>query len=147
MPVTFGTIDRRPSALERAAATANDGASGDGCVARQVALGPPLVAAHLELVDHRLVERGDVARVSAGDHAVVADSGIVRPRPAGVADVGLEAWPRGERQVADDVRLDQQPRRVADRCDRLVLLVEVAGEGDRARGDPPRLPGDRAAPE
>ena len=43
----------------------------------------------------------------------------------------LQAGPRGQRAAADDVRLDQHPRRVADRRDRPAGLEEAAHERDR----------------
>ena len=50
---------------------------------------------------------------------------------AGVADVGLQAGPRGQGPALQHVGLDEGPRRVADRGDRLAGAHEVADERDR----------------
>ena len=81
----------------------------------------------------RLVEGGQVVGLAAGDQVAVDDDLLVLPVGAGVAQVGLQARPRGERAATDDVGLDQRPRRVADGGDGLVGVEEGLDEGDRVR--------------
>jgi hypothetical protein len=47
-------------------------------------------------VEQRLVERGQVAGVAAGDEVAVHDDLLVDPLATRVADVGLQARPRGQ---------------------------------------------------
>src|SRR5215203_3435705 len=49
------------------------------------------------------------------------------------SDLGLQRRPRGELPALDDVGLDERPRRVADRRDRLPRLEERADERDGRR--------------
>jgi hypothetical protein len=77
----------------------------------------------------RAGERRDVVGVAAGDQVVVDDDLLVLPGRTRVAQVGLQARPRGDRAVAHDVGLDERPGRVADRGNRLAGLHELAHEG------------------
>ena len=76
-------------------------------------------------------ERGQVVRVARGDEALVDVDLLVDPGRARVAQVGLQRRPRGERAAAHDAGVDQRPRAVADRRDRLGLVEERAHERDR----------------
>jgi hypothetical protein len=81
-----------------------------------------------ELLDQLLVERRDVVGLAARDEPLVDVHFLVDPVAARVADVGLQRRERRQRASAHDAGLDQRPRRVADRADRLALLEEVAHE-------------------
>src|SRR5690606_41218004 len=88
----------------------------------------PVVPAFGDLLDEL---RGDGRRVgglAARDQTLVDDDLLVEPLAAGVLDVGPEARVRGELATLDDTRLDQHPRPVADRRDRLARLEERAHE-------------------
>jgi hypothetical protein len=90
-----------------------------------------------EAVDDLAAERLEVVRLAAADEdvrAVLADHDLlVLPVGTGVAQVGLHAGPGGHRASADDVGLDEGPRRVADRRDRLARVEERLREGDGLR--------------
>ena len=73
---------------------------------------------------------GRSSGLARGDQALVDDDLLVDPVAAGVADVGPQRRPRRDRAAAQHVGLDQRPRGVADRGDRLALLEEAADEGD-----------------
>src|SRR3954447_24488204 len=87
-----------------------------------------LVPALAELLDRLRAEGGDVVGLAAGHEALVHVDLLVDPRAAGVAHVGLQRRPRRDRAALDDAGLDQDPRAVADRGDRLVRLRERRGE-------------------
>ena len=74
-----------------------------------------LERASRELLDDLRVERLEVVGLAAADQPLVDVDLLVDPLGAGVAQVGLQARPRGERAAVDDVGLDQRPRPVADR--------------------------------
>ena len=75
-------------------------------------------------------ERLEVAGVARGDHVPVLDHLAVDPARAGVDEVGLERGPRGDGPAVDRLRLDEEPRAVAHRGDRLARDVHVAREPD-----------------
>jgi hypothetical protein len=83
-----------------------------------------------ELLDELGVESVKVIGFATGDEALVDVDFLVDPLGAGVAQVGLQAWPGGQRAAVNDPRVDQGPRRVADRADRLARLEEGADELD-----------------
>src|SRR5215210_2845850 len=83
-----------------------------------------LVPALAELLDRLRAEGGDVVGLAARHEALVDVDLLVDPRAAGVADVGPQRGERGDRPALDDARLDQHPRAVADRGDRLAGLRE-----------------------
>src|SRR4051812_19646089 len=86
-----------------------------------------LVLALAELLDRLRAEGGDVVGLAARHEALVDVDLLVDPGAAGVADVGRKRRPRPDRAAPHDARLDEDPRPVADRRDRLVGL----GEGGR----------------
>src|SRR5207247_353245 len=92
---------------------------------------PRLVAPFGELLDHLLVEGGNVVGLPARDDAFVDDDLLVDPVPARVADVRLEGRPRGECPAARDARLDQHPGPMADDRHRFPGVGEPAHEVDR----------------
>src|SRR5919201_2617366 len=83
--------------------------------ARDGRLSLALVDALADLLDRLVAERVEIVGLAAGDEAAVDVDLLVDPVPAGVADVGLEARPRGQRPTPDHPGLDQRPRPVADR--------------------------------
>src|SRR5882672_7659763 len=94
------------------------------------------VASLLELLEHLGVELRDVIRLAAGDDALVHHDGLVHPLGAGVPEVGLERWPRGDPPAANDAGLHQRPRPVADHRHRLALVHEGLHERHRVRVHP-----------
>lgn len=78
-------------------------------------------------------EGREVVGVAAGDEVAVLDDLLVDPLRAGVAQVGLEARPARDGAATHDVGLDERPRRVADRGDRLSTGDEVPDERDGVR--------------
>src|SRR6188472_1352028 len=83
-----------------------------------------------DLLDQLGVERREVIGLAGADEALVHVDLLVDPGATRIADVGLERGPRGQRAPAHDVGLDERPRPVADRRDRLALLEERARERD-----------------
>src|SRR3954454_23201545 len=81
-----------------------------------------------ELLDDLLGERRDVVGVATRHEALVDVNLLVDPVAARVADVRLDRRERRERAALDHVGLDERPRTVADRADRLGLLDERAHE-------------------
>ena len=82
------------------------------------------------------MKAGDVVGLAARDEGSGAAVGVdhdllVEPLGAGVAQVGLQARPRGELPTLDHVRLHQRPGRVADGGHDLSVTEERLGEGDR----------------
>src|SRR5687768_13210020 len=75
-----------------------------------------------DLLDELRAERGQVVGVARGHEAGVDVDLLVDPGSTGVADVGLQARPGGQRPAVDHAGLDQRPRRVADRRDWLARL-------------------------
>src|SRR6185437_1115590 len=75
-------------------------------------------------VDQRSVERWQVARVAARHELLIRNDGPVYPVAAGVLDVRPKTGVRRERAAAQAVRLDEQPRPMADRANRLVGVHE-----------------------
>jgi len=90
------------------------------------------VRALAELLDRLRAEGGDVVGPAAGHQALVDVDLLVDPRAARVADVRLQRRERGDRAALHDARLDEHPRGVADRRDRLVRLGEAGREAHRA---------------
>src|SRR2546429_6230684 len=86
-----------------------------------------------ELLDELRAELREVVRLTTGDETVLGVHDLVDPGTAGVADVGLEAGPRADLPPAYHVRLDEQPRTVADRADRLAGLDQRLDERHRPR--------------
>src|SRR5215213_8024251 len=78
------------------------------------------------------VESRDIVGLAAGDQVAVDHGGLVDPLTAGIANVGLQAWPGGEPLAPHNASLDQRPRRVADGRDRLAGGDEVPDEGHSA---------------
>src|SRR4051794_25700986 len=99
--------------------------------ARQRLLPLLAVPALGQLLEHLRAEGGEVVRLAARREPGVDVDLLVDPGRAGVPQVRPEARPRRDRAPAHDVRLDEGPRPVADRRDRLALLDEGAGERDR----------------
>src|ERR671937_2966942 len=83
-----------------------------------------------ELLDDLRVEGGQVVRLAARDEAGIDDDLLINPRRSRVAEIGLEARPRGHLPALDDAGLDQRPRAVADDADRLAGCREVPKEAD-----------------
>ena len=91
-----------------------------------------LVQALGELLDHLLVEGGDVVGLAARDDPAVDDDLRGRPRsPPALRMSVCEGRPRGERAPPRDAGLDEHPRAVADHRHRLLRLGEGANELDR----------------
>src|SRR5690606_35335407 len=76
-------------------------------------------------------EGGQVSRLPTGDQMTVDADLLVHPDASRVADVRGEDRPRGEGPPRRHPGLDEEPRRVADRGDGLVLLEEGANEANR----------------
>jgi hypothetical protein len=92
-----------------------------------------------EDLDELAAEGGDVVRPAAGDEQVVHDHLPVDAAGAGIAQVGGQRRPGRQGAAAGDAGLDQHPRRVADRPDRLALVEEVADETDGVGARPQRV--------
>jgi hypothetical protein len=79
-----------------------------------------------------------IVRLTACDQGVravgVLHHLLVHPGPARVLDVGPQAGPGGDGAAVDHARLDQRPRRVADRGDRLARVEEAPHERDGFAG-------------
>src|SRR5215203_577627 len=89
-----------------------------------------LVHALGELLNDLGAKGRQIVRVTAGDEALVRDDLLVHPGTARVADIGLQARPRGYGPVPQHTRLHKRPRTVADHTDRLALLEEATSETD-----------------
>src|SRR3954454_11488862 len=87
-----------------------------------------LVLALAELLDDLLAERGQVVRVTRGRETAVHVNLLVDPGGACVLEVGLQRRPRRQRQALRDAGVDQRPRTMADRADRLACLDKGAHE-------------------
>jgi hypothetical protein len=77
-----------------------------------------------ELLDDLGAKRWEIVRVPAGDQPLIGHDLLIDPLTASIGDIGLQARERCQLAPAQDVRLDQCPRAVADRADRLLLLEE-----------------------
>src|SRR3954447_2320473 len=86
-----------------------------------------------ELLHDLAAEGVEVVGLAARHQARIDVYLLVDPVPAGVADVGLEARPRGDRAPLQHIRLDERPGPVADHADRLAGLEEGADERHRLR--------------
>src|SRR5688572_8214595 len=82
-----------------------------------------------DLFDHLAVEGRDIVRVAAGDEAVINDHFFVNPVRTGVLQIGTKRRIRGQRAAFDNARVDQRPRRMTDRRDRLACIEESAHKG------------------
>jgi MFS family permease len=100
------------------------------CVDRRL-LAPAVVHALGELLDDLRVEGIEVVGLAAAHQPPVDVDFLVDPLGSGVAQIGLQAGPRGERAAIDYVRVDQGPRPVADRADRLAGFEDRTDELDR----------------
>src|SRR5437016_6339314 len=89
-----------------------------------------------ELLDELRAELREVVRLTTGDETVLGVYDLVDPGAAGIADVRLEAGPGADLPPAYHVRLDEHPRTVTDRPDRLARVEERLDEGDRPRVHP-----------
>src|SRR4029079_12400978 len=87
----------------------------------------------LDEVDERIGEGLDVVGLAAGDDVAVGDRGLIDHVRAGVPEVGADRRPAGRGPTAEQVRLDQQPRTVANRRDWLALTIERADQLDDLR--------------
>src|SRR5690242_3103412 len=83
-----------------------------------------LVAPFPYLLDDLGHEGLEIAGRAAGDDALVHHDLLVDPLAAGVLDVLADRLVGGEREALHRVGLDQQPRRMADRGDRLAGVEE-----------------------
>src|SRR5471032_1005726 len=90
--------------------------------------GSALASSRLQLFQQRLVEGRDIVRLAAGDQLAVDHHLFVAPLRAGVAQIGLQTGPAGHALALGHAGVDQRPRAVADRRDRLVLAREIADE-------------------
>src|SRR4051812_10523061 len=96
-----------------------------------------VTSTQLETVDDLLAESLEVIRLAARDE--YAGTGLVdvylfvHPRPARVADVGLQARPARQRSPLDDAGFHQRPRAVADHRNRLARLSEGLREANCRR--------------
>jgi hypothetical protein len=81
-----------------------------------------------ELLDDLGAERRQVVGVTAGDEALVGDDLLVHPGATCVADVGLQARPRGYGPAPDHVSFDERPRAVAYHTHRLARIEEAMSE-------------------
>jgi hypothetical protein len=79
-----------------------------------------------------LVERREIGHVSTRHELLIDLRHLVDPCSAGILDVGAQAGIRGDRPSPDDVCLDEQPQRVADRGNRFVGEEELPYEAHRA---------------
>src|ERR1035438_5892139 len=73
---------------------------------------------------HLPVERRNIVRLPAGYQISVDHNFLVHPLGAGIAQVGLQRWPRGDSLPARPACLDYTPRAMADHCDRFILIEE-----------------------
>ena len=124
-PRTGSTTDRTWRTRVPPARAARDATFPRGAHARPPA---PAGCGAGELLHDALAEgRQVVGRPARRDVAVGDDLLVDHLRP-GVAQVGAHARPRGQPAAARDVGLDEVPRAVADRGDRLARLHEVPDE-------------------
>src|SRR5471032_3409768 len=93
--------------------------------------GSALASSRLQLLQQRLIEGRDIVRLAAGDQLTVDHHLLIAPLRAGVAQVDLQTGPAGHALALGHAGVDQRPRAVADRRDRLVLAREVADEAYR----------------
>src|SRR4051812_31135804 len=108
-----------------------DGAAATPGPTEQLPRGHRLLAlagmnAFAELLDELLAERGQIVRVTRRDEPLADDALLVDPVAAGIADVGRQRRKRRKLAPTHEVGFDEQPRRVADRSDRLARLEERA---------------------
>ena len=89
--------------------------------------------AFAHLFDDLVHEGFEIAGIAAGDEALIGHDRLVAPLPARIDHVGLDRVVGRALLALDDARLDQQPRRVADRGDRLAGRVEGANDLDGLR--------------
>src|SRR3954451_20674097 len=87
-----------------------------------------LVPALAELLDRLRAEGGDVVGLAARDETLVDVELLVDPGAPRVAAFGRKRRPRRDRPALHDARLDEDPRPVADRRDRLLGLREGGRE-------------------
>src|SRR5471030_1187925 len=83
--------------------------------------GSALASSRLQLLQQRLIEGRDIVGLAAGDQ-------LIAPLRAGVAQVDLQTGPAGHALALGHAGIDQRPRAVADRRDRLVLARKIADE-------------------
>ena len=99
-----------------------------------------------ELLHDALAERRQVVGRPARRDVAVGDDLLVDHLRPGVAQVGADARPRGQPAAARDVGLDEVPRAVADRGDRLARLDEVPDELPPRRVPSAACPGSPSRP-
>src|SRR5215212_8665649 len=124
-----GTVSTRTSWFP-CQATAFMGATSLGGRAGGGALVVDGVLALGELLDDLRAEGLEVVRVAARHESLVDHNLLVDDLGAGVAQVGADARVRSDLAPAGHVRLDEDPRAVADRPHRLAGLKEVLDEAD-----------------
>src|SRR5476649_1530251 len=90
--------------------------------------GSALASSRLQLLQQRLIEGRDIVGLAAGDQLTVDHHLLIAPLRAGVAQVDLQTGPAGHALALGHTGIDQRPRAVADRRDRLVLAREIADE-------------------
>src|SRR4051794_5987344 len=133
---------RRPSWLRSCPSALRGGEEGSNPAptlreitgSRGCASGAPrllLVLALGELLDDLGAERRKVVRVAARNQALIGDDLLVEHLGAGVAQVGAHARVGGELAALYDAGIDERPRTVAERPDRLALLEEGPDEVHR----------------
>src|SRR5678815_386207 len=91
------------------------------------------VDAFIEFLDHFPVERGNVVRLPRRDDATIDDDLLVHPFCSGVLEIHLHRRPRGHRDAADHISLDESPRAMANDRNRLSVIEEPLYELNRAR--------------
>ena len=84
--------------------------------------GARLLASRTQRLDEPVVDASRSAGLAQVSSFLVELHVLIDPAAAGVADVGADRWRGRQRAVAHDVGFDQRRRRVADRCDGLVLF-------------------------
>ena len=80
----------------------------------------------------RRVEGVQITRIAAGDEVAVDYHRFVRHIGTGIFQIGAHRRPAGDGSAIDDIGLDQQPRRMADRRDDLLVVHEFLNDRDRA---------------
>ena len=72
-----------------------------------------------KILDDLCIEGGEIVGLAAGDQAVVHMNLLIDPLGPSIAQVGLQARPRGQGATANNIGLDQRPGPVANGTDRL----------------------------
>src|SRR5690606_28381919 len=89
------------------------------------------VTAFVDFFGNLVAKSVEIAGVAGGNEALVGDDGTVFPEPAGIDDIGLDRGVGRDLAALDDAGFDQQPWRVADCGDDLLVIPEGFYEIER----------------